>query len=563
MIALSPVGLVALAAGAWVLRHALAPDPNVASDTSPWLTSTLYGLMRVLAMLAAAALVAAVILAMTPESSPSKLGSLNVAQLNELMEWCERWSDRTWIVLSFIGLALLVGIRVAKPPHAPEPGLGKFIKLLRSATFAKTVFALLAAASFVSSGIISKIAKEETEVQQAEVELKAAQLALARKVSAQVQEDIVQAALTQIAANNPRLKQMTNDYETASPFLFEARVTSVDVRPRAGEDALQGEVPDLPLDDVKQLDQEYSEAPSTEELGSELAELAFYSNASESVRHNLLELDNPLLSELVAAVGEPIVVEAWRRLAAPLARNAMARLTPRAELRAKIGAMVLSANLIAQLGDNASAEEDDLEVYEQPLGNPAWDGVREKLSSRVHQGLRYAKPETRADAIRDLDKFDGVWGAIGRLASSPSARITQEAAFHRYLAQDPTYAALWGYAVIALTPQEFGGSLKTVAVEDLAGSEKVDVLREVIVAAKKGDPDSQKALASFGIDAGQVSSLDKHQLAGLLYDHHGGYPKDGLMMYARETNYPIDNMRTYYETEAMQKAVGGFCPHQD
>ena len=569
---------------------------NRATNRQPSdLVSRVAALLRNLSFtIAAAAIVAAAISWVVSASWPEDLSAATLDHLNKLMReyghLAEKW---TWVVLVLAGLSL-AALALAGWIELTKTKSLRFRKFVITAAAAKVALVVLATGSFVASGVVQRSQDSEKEAASTIERLTALQYAVFEKVTKAAQLQLVQVILSPkdsapsgSNASNP-VVATHKAFNTVAPYIRHPapsaeRATTTKGTSGPGQTVSSSATPpDISENDTQDLARAFEadeKSRAKDALAENIATVAFDMNASEAIRDHLLHIDNPIISEMVAAFLDPTILEPLRKLALEKAVEVFKKRLSPSDLKASVAsvatriAVALGSRLDAVAGRMQSRRPED-------LGVPLWSEVRYGLHRAVKVGLNGKNEEIRNAARKAVSEFSAVWSATNTLLQSESARrIDAERIFADYLKSGPPYAALWGYAAISLTPEKYRTQLAEIAQDSLLKPRidpkkpsKLELIRTALPLAARGDKDLIEVLKEFGIDGNYAdSAYTDAELVKRIYDHHGPYPIDGYMLYSLEwkgdyvqydnsTKALLEPPKAYYSGPKVSPWVLKFCP---
>jgi hypothetical protein len=509
-----------------------------AAKKSTTVASNVLNLVRTLLFaIAIAAMLAAVLTVVLTSFRVSSMNSDALDVLNQRLrhyhQIAERW---TWVMLALTGAAILsaaiLGWFTLKRMHVK-----RFARLAVSVNAVKVVLAVITSGSFVAGNQVRRNDSEIARVNSAIRTLTEVQYATFVKVTTFVQREVIAASMDTAKTANmtsagSALAAVFNAYQEIAEYL--PRKSPSTKSPATGRPEFDA---GLSIDAARQIAGEYDAANAKrvrQDLTEEIAKVAFDMNASDAVREHLLKLGNPVVSEVIATVLDPVLIEPIRRIAQEISIEVLKkRLNPDSiKERIQPAAKRISDALGPRLSDTV-ARTTRMDV--NSLGVPIWSEVRRFLSHAVADGLRNKDEETRAAARQSVNDFARTWAAANTLFYGRDLRTYgAEAMFGEYLHANPSYAALWGYAVISSTPSRYSAQLATIAQEDFLQSSKLKLVRRALARATAGDGDAIEALKKLGFNDKAIGfgAMNDAQIARQLFKVHGPYPVDGYMLYA-------------------------------
>jgi hypothetical protein len=540
---------------------------NTASDTRG--TKIRKALSRIIRITSISAAIAALIVWIFPTPGTTNLNAQNIMALNETMASYAEILEYSWVVSLFLlltaGLAVWAGWLDVK--SAPIKGLRWSIK---STASAKLILGIVAACSFVASGVESGVENNLRQAKEVQQSLNDLQLAVFQRVEA-VAEHEASASLLQSAGKvNANVTTLHAAYNQVASFLPDSKVIADSESTSDTRNAVAA--PDISTDQANALLETYGRSPSAEEsndtLVNDVVGLIFDEKIADNVKKHFFGIANPLLSELASAFIDPIIAEPIKNAVSKKVSDAIRGNWSRAALRDAVDPVVAKGSAIMEIHLNKVPTSTAAGEVDQGFGDPVWNDLRDQLRLAVSKGLRNKDAATSASAKEVVERFAAFWGSAYTLfARRPDRKEVGERMFASYLLQNPDYSALWGYGVIALTPTEYEEDLRDLSVQDLVkskgGKRKIATLRELLAhrdAIKAKDADFvNQILAPFaGIPPADVTD---RQLAESLTAAHGSYPVDGYRLYFSKIDASQLHVATeYFRGDAVSTYVGKYCP---
>lgn len=569
---LASIAVLLALAGLW-LRVAMGFSPVAAA-------------LGVLSLAMAAAAGAATVIVWAMPSAYDGLSTANLDRLNDLMDESKVFADRwTWRAVVLVGLSLCAAALTGWMTLKRSTSI-RFRRFAISASAAKVALAVLASGSFVVSGMGARA--EETSKQAAAEKEKLTELQYAvfeqvkRTAAVAVIEAVLSQASTQAGAGGPYAVRASLDaYRVVAPYLHPSGSAAPSKGPaRTGNPTdktadSQPAPPDVSTRDAENVAAAFTadeKSHPRDALANDIAAAALDANASDLVREHLLKIENPVISELLAAFMDPLVFEPVRKLVQERAVDAMKKGMPPSRLRAAMAAAATAVVVaIAARLERASQEMQPIDGLH--VGVPEWAEVRAGLRRGVAAGLNGKALAVQDEARAVVGRFLEVHAAANALFRGPNGRtLGAEAVFSKYTESHPSYAALWGYAVISLVPRKYEETLSRISQEDFVGSKKFKLLKEVLSLAAAGDAEAIGALKRLGIDGPYSGArYSDAALSKIFYEAHGPYPIDGYMLYSLEwkgqsatydaaARERLKKSRGYFQGPSVEKAVDRFCP---
>lgn len=537
-------------------------------------------------VVAVAATLAAVIMWVAPAAAAG-LTSETLVQLNEatreFRHLAEKW---TWVAIVLAGLSLAT-LAFAGWVELTSKRAVHFHRFAVTAAAAKVVLAIVATGTFVASGFAQRSQETVREAANTAERLAALQYTVFSKVAQATRLQVVQAVLaaqsTDAAASAAAsLVAPTHAaFNAVAPYMqaFD-RIPVGATTPKGSSSFGRAGVaaaapPDISTENAEDLGKAFDADENSrprDRLAEDISAVAFDMNASEAIRDHLLHIENPIISEMVAAFIDPVILEPLRKLAGEKAMEVFNKHLSPSDLTASIAAAATS--LALAFGPRLDSAAGQLQSNDRSeLGVPVWAKVRNGLSKGVARGLN-GKSQQVQDAARSVVKeFSETWSAANMLYQGDGSRtLGAERTFGSYLEAHPDYAALWGYAVIGLAPGKYREQLGQISQDGFLESKKLKTLREVLPLAAAGNQRLIQTLKRFGIE-GKYSNdaYTDTELAKRLYESHGAYPVDGYMLYSLEwkgryvvfdssAKNQLKSKRSYFVGPDVSRAVARFCP---
>jgi|GEM_PF-7004877 len=563
MLNVGPMGLFGVATISVVVAWGL--DGAAANAKGP-LKICVAKLLRALAV---ASVIAAIALMRVASSSSLGLGTtrdqmdgLEPEKLNELVEICEHWSERLWLVVCCGVAAILTGIATGWI-HIRASRMEGAVPMLRWLTTSKLVFGLLACVTFIGGGLVSDAGEKKHDALLVKSEADEARVALGRKIHEIAVRDAIRVFVADAAASSAAVHNVVLAHSIAREVMGPIPPTSP--AGRLISDSKPQQTPAASLNEIRHASDLYSSnGISDDELVNELTELSVSGPASELVQKHLFGIGNPVINELVAALTNPAFRRALNQFLPPIELEALAKRFGPEQLRQRVAAAMLPLQvLLTSLPKVEELESTSAFAYVRPLGEPKWEHMRRRWSRAVLEREVQYDPDVLADAQITMSDFDKVWGALGVLRTNGPADPEQdEVAFMRYVQQKPDFAAMWGYVVISLQSNSGNDDPDFVhfVLQESNDHEMPRKIRRFMKRAAEGDPKAMQELHNIGITNFDGTQWTDNQLRSRLFASHGPYPIDGYAYWAVRNNVPIAAAWDRYSNPPVSDWVGWFCP---
>jgi hypothetical protein len=568
VISASATELIAIGGLVVVASFLIRPDPQRLDTVfgKIW-----FGLIRVLRMAGFAAITAALIILVVPLFKPADLTNENLTQLNERIEQYHRWLEMSWVVLMALIVSLLscvwfgwVEVSAAKAKIAGHA--------IKAASTAKMLVGFLACFTFVGAGLSGRVEERKSEAETAQAKLETLQAMIFSQEKRVVERDLVADTVHETSSQSAYFQQTVTAYSIASPFIPD-RPPDVDrsdnvVEPKQGQDAKSasehGIIPDISLARAENLETELNSRPKDDTpqaiLVEDMVHLAFDKGVSDQMKTYLFHIGNPLISEFASAVLDPLFSEPAENFVSAQASKIMSGHFNQRESQEQVrqASQYLSKSVstrIAKVGHPANTEG-------APLGDPRWNIVRTKMRLAVSIGLPRKTASVQNDARAMMDRFDKMWRSLNLVVVESGEREqVPEKVFSEYMKKNPDFAALWGYAVIAFTPDEYGSDLEETATRKGPPPEMLKDLKRLVRMSAQGDITAQQAMDKFDPEHKLTPASADLDYGQVWFEYHGPYPLDGYLLYQKEIHdQSTEEAVNYFSSESVNKFVDTYCP---
>ena len=468
------------------------------------------------------------------------------------------------------------------------------------------IVAFLSCCTFVGVGIQGRIADRTSDALSAKATLQRLQVDLFSKLKRRIEREVMSAVTEQVAAQNATFAKTVTAYDIARTYLSGAPIYSSKFHDTE-KDAGGHPVPDISLSQADAVAASLatnssvapvtslaipaegplqsrtrekvgvpearggrfadhgSGTPSEGDLADDAYHLAFDNLIADPVKQFLFHLGNPVLKEFASAILDPVLIEPVERFASEEAARAMRDGFDSATIRAHAVEAVFS--LTGRLSSRIITRSTSPIGDEAPLGDPRWDAVRAKLRIAVGNGLHDKGPQVQNEARDAVAHFDQVRQALNTILVDDEERASLgEAAFSTYLDRNPDYAALWGYAVIAFTPEAYKPDLETMATQIGPPNDVLTSLGTLVGARALGlinvGDKAAELLQQIDPDHNLTPFSTSTDYRRAWYQHHGPYPEDGYALYKRESGgVSVDDALVRYRAAQVSRYVEEFCPN--
>jgi hypothetical protein len=545
-----------------VISFVLPRDPQMLQTT---FRKIAFGLVKVMRLVGIAAVIAGAIILLLPILHASDLTDKTVKQLNEQIELYHHWLELSWIVLVVFILALLACVWFGWS-EVTAARAGAAIRIVKITSTAKILAGFLACCTFVGAGVEGRIKDRASEAEGAAQKLSSLQLILFRHVEFEIERELVSETIHQASAQSPRVQQTIAAFRIVAPFLpyrpdfIPASYDNEDHKASAQHDS----PPDVTLTQIAKIEEELKDEPKDDSpegvLIEEVVHLTYDNTVSDAMKHYLLHIGNPIISEIVSAFMNPLFGESAERLIREQAKRMMGghfdRSASEAQLRESTSS--LQSEIVQRIVATQTKSGDEGE-----LGGPGWARLRSVLRQAVMIGLPRKKPAIQDEARVMLTRYARFWEAVNIVVQVPeNRRDYSEKVFSVYLKQNPDYAALWGYAVISATPPDYREELDASAQQNGPPGEILKSLKDLVRMKYSGDPTAVTSMKKFDPDDELTLASTRRDYGRVWYAYHGPYPQDGYVFYVKKTGGTLDDEAiTYYQSPEVSRYVERYCPN--
>jgi hypothetical protein len=562
MISLTAPQLLTIGCVLVVTSFLLPRDPQKLHTT---LRKVVFGLAKVVRLVGIAALIAGAIIILLSVFFTSDLTDQTLKDLNDGIERYHHWLEWSWIVLAASCLSLLACIwfGLAEITAARARAAGRIIK---ATSTAKILAGFLACCTFIGAGAEGRITEREAETEATAQKLSSLQLILFKHVEREIEQEVISETIHDASTQSSLVQQTINTFQVVAPFLpNRPTIVPGSYGESTHESSTQPTAPDVTLKQIAKVEDELKDEPRDESpegvLVEDFVHLAYDNTVSDAMKQYLLHIGNPIISEMVSAFLDPMFgesIEGWIR---DQARRVMTDRFDRASSEAQVREGTRSArSKVVQ--DIASAQATD-DSNENDLGDPRWARVRDVLQRAVMVGLPRKKPEVQEEARVMMTRYSHVWESVAALVQDPQSRTDYpEKIFAVYLSKNADYAALWGYAVISVTPPEYKEELSESAQQSGPPREVEKLLRDLVRMKYSGDPSAVKSMQKFDPNSELTMASTRSDYARVWFAYHGPYPQDGYVFYEAKTGKASrEEASSYYQSAEVSRNVDTYCPN--
>jgi hypothetical protein len=525
-----------------------------------------YALLRVMRLVGFAALIAATIILLFPVFGPSDLTGKTLKELNETIEQYHHWLELSWTVLLVLIASLLVcfwfGWSELTAAQARLAG-----RVIKATSTPKILLGFLACCTFVGAGIEGRIRENTSKTEAAAQKLAGLQLQLFAHIEHEIEWELIEEIVKQASAQSPQFQQTVAAFNVVSPFMPNRpdRVWATD--DKTLKDVFQKHfIPDIPLAQVEKVegelkDEAKKESTPEDAFVDDFVHLAYDKGVSDSMKLYLRHIGNPLISELVANFLDPVFGEQTERYIAAQANQVMQNHFDRQISRAQLRSATQS--LRNSIADKLLAVPQPMQAENDRLGDVKWDDVRRVLRRAIIVGLPGKKRTVQDDARGMLNRFNRMWSALNVVFNGVQERRAQpEKVFAAYLKQNADFAAIWGYAVISFTPNDYQSDLVDVAQRIGPPDNILESLENLVSMSEKGDAEAKKLMRKVDPENKLTFLSSPVDYARVWYTYHGPYPLHGYVLYENKIgDLSSEEAIKYYKSQQVTNFVNIYCPN--
>ncbi len=457
----------------------------------------------------------------------------------------------SWVVVVLAIATLLTAVWLGRLEVSVAQA-GAVRKTIKGIAAAKVVVSILAFCTFAAAGFEGKAGEQATKARSAERNLAELQVRVLSHAEHSVAGQVLAQALNTTGVHAASVSTLMQKYSMVAPYLSgrPALVTTSGDEPVRLVDASHP----ADITEAQATDDLRDEETATTRnlLAEDLVDLLFDKKVSEPAKKYLLGLHNPILAELAGAILDPLIAKPLKRGIARIAQHTMRTGgRPAANEVGQIAASLVMAVARRVSAVNNIQDDGSYGVF----GATVWDNVRQRMDAAIVAGLNH-KPPSVQDAARSMARrFQDFRTAFLIVVPESRARhTTGEEAFKAYIRGNPDYAAIWGYAVIALKPESYERRLEEISVRGMGS--KVQELRSLLAIS---DKEIRAGIANrYGTTLNP--QMSDRELAEAIYRAHGAYPLDGFLLYQEATGGDATEAETFYKTDRVEAFVDKYCP---
>lgn len=446
--------------------------------------------------------------ALIPALGGGDLSNETLDELNRRIHELDGWFEYAWIPIVAMTLLLIVVGRLAQVEYS-RARIAAANRVVEWTTRVKLLFGLMSCCTFVGAGLMVDLKR----VQDAQTKLQALQVRLFEEARRVAVHEL-------LAAHGVPVPRVGAAYKKVRQYLPEARTAGRPSPPAQRP-------PDVSTRQAEAVEREISTVLQEDNGGLEstlAAEIA-EGPVKDGLLYLLLPHGNTLVKESVGALVEPPLdrLKKWidRRATQIASRGRTQAGEP--DIPEDFGTLVGPARALGTLGD------------------PRWEGVRDKL-----------KEQPRFRSLPAMREFDEFREALDQLVQNRDESQPVEHVFAEYLGQKREMAALWGYGVVAFTPD--GGSEELWRLSASAKRPRIESALERMLAKASADADAAEFVRTAD-PRGLLSTPSTDDPYTKWIAIHGPYAVDGYDFYLKETGYTdaerkklISDFETYCPT---------------
>lgn len=467
----------------------------------------------------------------------------NLQMLNESIVKVNDWLKWWWLVVLLACISVLCfcwvfGLIVM------ESKINKPMKIIKRISFIKSILFFVSLSTFVSGSVFQQIEHKKQMITNAKISLDNVQVELFTKTRTYLIEYAVLAAVDTVSSRDDDFNQTVKNYNIVYPYIEHS--------PQSDKFVEQITAPDLSMSKVSEVEAgiktEQKELRGEGVLVSKSVSILWDRTVSSRI-NEIIDTGNPLLNNFIQIFLDSLVNDRGKEYIAAIASD---------WIEGKIDAR--TAKLKAQglgvkYGEIIRLNTPEVKNNSDTFGLSDWDLVRSKMHDAVVAGLR--KPVAiQNDARAFMDKFDGFVSSVHEFYQySDRNDVNEEKIFRNYLKNNADYAALWGYAVIAFTPERLQEKLTMIVQKDVAND-----LSPTLKALSK-DKKNDIYLMTYGLDPEVIRNLEGDSLNEYIANLNGAHPEQGYRLYGLDTTpNEVISMVTYYDKDPVATFVKTYCP---